>query len=319
MTTITPLSSTQLLTPATLRALSARRAQAEAAEPVTGLTHAQAARLSVANWKTAFVRTTESLHDLIRSTEGRDDGTEIAAGLIQRVLNLQAYGTELFAGADRDPRGAFRTLGRQCLDILWGSIHSTILAALEEAEPILRAEYQTQVDAALAQVDAANADTTAERRRADGLARQLQTQAATLQAEAERAAVGPARQLATLETEARAIRARLLALEAECAVLRTERDTLQAELTASRGSLLGLVAPPAPVSVQPVAYDCPGVLQAMALRLALTAQGHPATLSGRTVQATLPAGALDAALATLAAEADLQGYVRRAVGLGRAA
>lgn len=131
------------------------------------LTDSQASKVKGEEWLRAYARVSRAFLDLIQTHDDQNTELGIAAQLVDRVMDLHSFGVQVFVGPNLDQIGIFRRKGVEILQLIWNSMNRVIIQSLEEAEPLLRAELQDQLDAYLSMVDQANTETTAERRRAD--------------------------------------------------------------------------------------------------------------------------------------------------------
>jgi hypothetical protein len=127
----------------------------------------QARRVSDRGWREAFTLAARAFNEVVAEHRSHDDGTEIAALIFDRALDLHTYGMTLFVSGTIQPKAQFKQRAAQTLATLWADIDRTVAAALNDAEPLIRAELQETLDATFLMVDQANAETTTERRRAD--------------------------------------------------------------------------------------------------------------------------------------------------------
>lgn len=158
-----------LIDPAAVAAILAnpRRPQFVDEAPVdSALSFARAARLTDREWRRAWSGAMDVLNPCVEEARTRTDGTEIAAILLNRTMNLMAYALTEFAGASADPRRKVRTKTDQVLKVTWEGMSRAIAAGVDE----YAGEVHTQMTAA---ADAAAREATDARRLLDAASAQL--------------------------------------------------------------------------------------------------------------------------------------------------
>ncbi|ULH17430.1 hypothetical protein MF271_19105 (plasmid) [Deinococcus sp. KNUC1210] len=331
----------RFLTPEALAEVRKRQAQREivpAPLPTAPegclLPPARAAKLTDSQWRKAFAQTSTVMAEMLDVHLKADDGTEISAQLLDRYFDLFCFGMTVFPSASPDPRGVFRAKIRETLTELWDSMRGTIRTGLEEAEPLLRAEYQAQIDPLLSMVDAANTETTTERRRADAAERALATVEGRLRQEqdtavwrAEQALKGEVKaaeartasiqcQLDAREHELSLMRQEVVRLNAQVQEQTGQMAVLETQLSESRSSFLNLSfrkdkEPSMPKSTEPVPTFPP--LEGITLAVHLKKAGYDAFYHSdtRTVSCRdLSAAAIRAAARACASIENPMAYVR---------
>ncbi|KQQ99820.1 hypothetical protein [Deinococcus sp. Leaf326] len=199
-----------LINPAAIAAIKSRR-PAGPASPLDGpgrpapagcnLTPERAARLNPLQWQRAWLRSSELVADVVEAAMKRDDGTDLAAMLLDHSLNLIAYGITEFAGTKASPRERVRERTETVLQVVWQGMSRSIDAgvALErdelaaEAARILADERDLMTQAA----DVAHAEARAARQEVEALRRQIAEQRDQAAAELARVTEGRDRERAS--------------------------------------------------------------------------------------------------------------------------
>ena len=202
--------TTSLINPADLEAIKARRPAGPAtpldspgrpAPAGCNLSPERAARLHPVQWQRAWVQSSNLVTDVFEDALKRDDGTDLAAMLLDRMLDLVAYGITEFAGTKASPRDRVRERTEEVLRVTWQSMSRAIDAgvAMErdeleaEAARTLASEREQMTHAA----DVAHAEARAAQQEVEALRRQLAEQPAQAAAELARVTEGRDRERAS--------------------------------------------------------------------------------------------------------------------------
>ena len=199
-----------LINPADLAAIKARRPAGPAtpldspgrpAPAGCNLSPERAARLHPVQWQRAWVQSSNLVTDIFEGALKRDDGTDLSAMLLDRMLDLIAYGITEFAGTKASPRDRVRERAEEVLRVTWQSMSRAIDAGvamerdelLAEAGQVLAAEREQMTHAA----DVAHAEARAARQEVEALRRQLAEQRTQAAAELARVTEGRDRERAS--------------------------------------------------------------------------------------------------------------------------
>ena len=161
----------------------------------------RAARLHPVQWQRAWVQSSNLVTDIFEGALKRDDGTDLSAMLLDRMLDLIAYGITEFAGTKASPRDRVRERAEEVLRVTWQSMSRAIDAGvamerdelLAEAGQVLAAEREQMTHAA----DVAHAEARAARQEVEALRRQLAEQRTQAAAELARVTEGRDREWAS--------------------------------------------------------------------------------------------------------------------------
>ncbi|MCD0155987.1 hypothetical protein [Deinococcus sp. 6GRE01] len=171
-----------LIDPNTLAQFQAAKQRGEIPDQLTppegcALSVQRARRLTPAEWKRGWSDSLELVTEIVQNAHTRDDGTEIGAQLVDRVLDLLAFGLTEFAGTSPDPRRAVREKTELVLNMLWDNVKETIAAGVEEYRGELQRELEGQLAVEREQMtraaDQAQADATEYRRLLDAASAQM--------------------------------------------------------------------------------------------------------------------------------------------------
>ncbi|UQN10308.1 hypothetical protein [Deinococcus sp. QL22] len=135
------------------------RAQQQTPKPrKMALSDSRARRLSSDEWRGAYGDTLkkvlrEQLDEAV--TRPTDLGRAVAADLVQRSLDLAAFGIDAFAGSTFDARRALRDRSDVVLQGILNQMLATVKSVTEEAEVALREQAEEKANALLAEAKAA--------------------------------------------------------------------------------------------------------------------------------------------------------------------
>ncbi len=273
--TLQPADTRALLSAVDLQAVKAHALQQMDGREASPMSEARAARMTSHQWREAFQQAMAAIsRELQRSMREDTDGSETIANLMNRAYDFQGWAVLACGGGVGNAPKVVREKLRGELAYVWACIERYILACLDEAEGRIRVVYQEGVDASMRLVDQAQADSTQERRRADGLERRvtgfeaelvqaLAAQRVELEGRAEVQRLAVEREVRDMQEQAAQDRARLQrrldsertaadlactqledaeaelrALRAQLAAVTGERDDLAARLSAAQAQLL---------------------------------------------------------------------------------
>lgn len=245
-----------LIDPAAVAAIKANPRRPQLADIVApddcALSPARAARLTDRQWRRAWSGATEVLADYTQAARRREDGTEIAAYLLDRMLDLTAYALTEFAGASPDPRRNIRTKADDVLTVTWDGISRAIAEGVElhlaEVEAVIQATLNAEREQVTAGADAAAREATEARRALDAASAQLTrereqwtSEVTRLQAQLDSERSATINRERTARNEVHQLRQDLAASRTVIASLNAECERLEAQAAA-----------PDPVEVDPM-------------------------------------------------------------------
>ncbi|OLV20154.1 hypothetical protein [Deinococcus marmoris] len=250
-----------MINPADIAAIKAQPRRAPTADLVPpedcALSFARAARLTDREWRRAWISAMDVLTVHTTAARKREDGSEIAAYLLDRTLDLTSFALTEFAGASADPRRRIRDRTDEALAVIWDGIKASISEGIE----VYRTEIEGQSQATLAaEREQMTAGADAAAREATEARRALDAASAQLTREREASAREIARLTRLLDSERSANNNRERDARNEAHQLRQDlasSRTVIASLNAECERLEAQVAAPIAVEEVPMPSDQP--------------------------------------------------------------
>lgn len=262
-------------------------------------------------WRGVIVRSNKLLTQAVQNVQRRQGDDMVMANLFNQTFDLHAFALSAVAVDGFRAPMLIQEQTDRLSKHLWEGVYKTIRMGIEETRTLITAEEsekaRVEIGHVSSAVDAAQADATSERRRADGLAAQvtsLQAQldhlgdspaelaaerqrTAHLSADLKRARQDAAKQIYDLQKEARQLKAARLAAEERAAQPSDETLTLRERVVQLERQNKKPTPPEVIRMSEPVLSHTTGsTLEALSLSAYARRQGLTTVVSGQTVEAT---------------------------------